>query len=352
MFKPKAGTYLLDILPYAAGKGNPWADEGALHWERTYYIHRDVGANGEWKVCPRMTSKKPCPICDARAKLMKKGDADEDLIKSLAPKQRQLFNVINLKEPDKGVQLWDFSYHCFGKALDAELRNADEDDGWEKFFFLEDGFTLKVVFGENSAGGYSYLDAESIHFKPRKEDYGEDILESVHCLDDLLILNSYEDLKKDFLEADEDEDEDEEDEDTKPKARGTKPKSSDDEDEDEEEEDAEDSDEDEEDEKPTKKSKKSKDDEDEEDEFEDFDDSEDEDEKPAKKKKSKDDEDEEKEEEPEDEEEPDDEDEDEEDEDEKPKKQFGKSKGDKGWDTDDEDEDEEDEKPAKKGKRK
>src|SRR2546430_15238147 len=64
LFKPKSGTMLLDILPYEAGKGNPWAEPGNLHWERTYYSHRGIGANSDSFLCPRMTKKGKCPICE------------------------------------------------------------------------------------------------------------------------------------------------------------------------------------------------------------------------------------------------------------------------------------------------
>jgi hypothetical protein len=362
LFKPKTGTMLLDILPYAAGKGNPWAEPGNLHWERTFYVHRGIGANSDSFLCPRMTRKEKCPVCEHRLALIKEGDEDnEELIKDLSPKQRQLFNVINLKDPDKGVQIWDISYHLFGKILDARLRNSDEEDGWEKFFFLEEGLTLKIGFGEKTFGGATFHEVETIDFKSRKEDYDDDILEQVHNLDKMLIVPDYSDLKKTFLETRE-EDEDEEDEDNhKPKAK-KRVKDEDEEDTEEEDEDEkpkakkktpkdeddwDDFDEDE-DEKPKAKKKPSKDEEEEADE----DEEEDEEEKPAKaKKKSKEDdwdEDEEDEEKPKAKKKSKDEDEDEEEEDteeeEKPRKKksaFAKQKGDKGWDKE-EDEDEED----------
>jgi hypothetical protein len=365
LFKPKTGTMLLDILPYAAGKGNPWAEPGNLHWERTFYVHRGIGANSDSFLCPRMTRKEKCPVCEHRLTLIKEGDEDnEELIKDLSPKQRQLFNVINLKDPDKGVQIWDISYHLFGKILDARLRNSDEEDGWEKFFFLEDGLTLKIGFAEKTFGGATFHEVETIDFKSRKEDYDDEILEQVHNLDKMLIVPDYSDLKKTFLETrEEEEDEDEEDEDNhKPKAK-KRVKDEDEEDTEEEDEDEkpkakkktpkdgddwDDFDEDE-DEKPKAKKKPSKDEEEEADE----DEEEDEDEKPAKakKKSSKEDdwdEDEEDEEKPKAKKKSKDEDEDEEEEDteeeEKPRKKksaFAKQKGDKGWDKE-EDEDEED----------
>lgn len=229
-FKPKAGVMLLDILPYEAGEGNPWAEPGNLHWERTFYAHRGIGANNDSFLCPRMTSKERCPICEHRARLQKEGDPDmENLIKDLAPKERQLFNVIDTKEPDKGVQVWDFSYHLFGKLLEARLRDSDEEDNWGNFFFMEGGFTLKIGFGSKSyAGRRAYVEVETIDFKPRREDYEEDILEKVHCLDDLLTSPSYEKLKATFLETEglgakkEDADEDNDDSDHPPRRTSSK----------------------------------------------------------------------------------------------------------------------------------
>lgn len=216
IFKPKAGPHLLDILPFVAGTGNPWADEGNIHWERTYYAHRGIGANGDTYICPRMTAKEPCPVCEHRLKVMKEGDEDnEDLIRDLAPKQRQLFKVRNLKDPDKGTQLWDISYFLFGKVMDARLRNSDEEDEWDKFFFLEDGLTLKIGFAEKSFGGSTFYEVETIDFKPRKTDYDDDILDEF-CLDDILLVPTYKTLKEVFMEAksgpkDKDDDDDEDD---------------------------------------------------------------------------------------------------------------------------------------------
>lgn len=218
VFQPKPGRYLLDIIPFIAGAGNPWADEGCIHWERTYYTHRGIGANGDTYTCPRVTAKERCPVCEHRMKLMKEGDEDnEELIKDLSPKQRQLFQLINLKEPDKGIQLWDISYHLFGKVLDARLRNSEEDEEWDKFFHLEDGMTLKVAFAEKTFGGFAYVEVETIDFRPRNKSYDDDILEEGRCLDDLIIVPEYEDLKKVFLEAKSDKDKDEEEE--RPKKR-------------------------------------------------------------------------------------------------------------------------------------
>ena len=324
-FQPKAGRYLMDIMPYTAGEGNKWAEQGVLYYERTFFIHRGVGANDESFICPRMTAKSPCPICEHRAKLMKDSNEDnEELIKDLAPKERQIFNVIDLKNPDKGVQLFHSSYHTFGKELDNRLRSADEEDNWDGFFTLEDGLTLKVMFGEETLGGRSFVTTENIDFRPRRDAYDEDILEKTLCLDELLIVPDYDDLKKAFLETAEDD----EDDDEKP---SKKAKSRDDEDEEEDDED-----------EPKHKSSKAKD-EAPDDEDEDWD------EEPKSKKKPKSDDDDEEQDE-----------EDEEEEKSKSKKKTADDDEDDEWEEvekkakkkgvdDDDEEDDDDEKP--KGKK-
>lgn len=198
----------LDIIPYEVGEGNPYADKGELHYERTFWVHRGIGADNTSYVCLRKTNDEACPICEFRAKLAKDPDADEDLIKGLAPKERQLFNVINTKEKSKGVQLWEISFHLFGKTLDREIKNSDEDDNYENFAELEGGFTLKCGIEEKSFNRQSFYEVVSINFKPREEDYDDDILEQTACLDDVLIIKEYEELKEIFLQTVDDDDDD------------------------------------------------------------------------------------------------------------------------------------------------
>lgn len=196
----------LDIIPYEVGEGNPNADKGLLYYERTFWVHRSIGVDGTSYVCLNKTCGDACPICEHRAKLRKDPDSDDDLIKDLAPKERQLFNVINTKERNKGVQIWEISFHLFGKRLDKEIQNSDEDDGYEKFAELEGGFTLKCGVDSKSFGSNSFYEVSSINFKPRVDDYDEDILEKTTCLDDILIIKTYDELKEIFLQTADDDD--------------------------------------------------------------------------------------------------------------------------------------------------
>lgn len=217
-FKPKkAGVYRLDIIPYeVTEKGNPNAEPGVLHYERTFYVHRGVGANNESYVCPAKTSGKKCPICEHRAKLAKDPDTDEELIRTLSPKKRQLFNVIPLDGDSAGdVQVWDESYHLFGKHLVRKINEADEEDQdkFDKFHDPENGLTLRVGVSEESGAGYSYYDASNIEFKERKKSYDEDIVDKAYNLDEMIREPSYAELKKVFLQEEAEDEEDDEDED-------------------------------------------------------------------------------------------------------------------------------------------
>ena len=320
LYKPKAGKAILDIIPFIAGAGNPNAEEGEVHWERTFWTHRGIGPNQETFLCPAKTSNSKCPICEARMQMAEsEEDDDEKMRKSLLPKQRQLFNIIDRKNPDAGVQLLDMSSFLFGDVILETIQSADEGENWDLFFTLDEGMSLRVVWSEEKFGGHSFLKAGRIDFKEREEAYDEDILEKAACLDEILVEMEYKELKKRFLAVkakDEDEDEEEEDTDTEvdeeekedeapKKKKKSKPVEEEDEEEDEsEDEEEEDEEEEEEEEPPKKKKKKPVDDEEEEDE-EDESEEEEEDEEPPKKKKKKpvDDEEEEDEAEEEDEEE-------------------------------------------------
>jgi hypothetical protein len=220
----RAGSKRIDIIPFEVKANHPEVkvgriDEGDLYFERTYFVHRGIGANNDSFVCPAKEEGKRCPVCEYRAKLRKDPDADEDLVQQLAPKERQLWNVIDKEEQEKGVQVWDISFHLFGKLLDAEVRNADEDEDYQYYADLESGSTLKLGVAEKSFAKRTFYEVETIGFKPRREPYAEDILEQTHSLDDILKVLEYDKLKSIFMQTTDDEDEDEDEPEEKPKSR-------------------------------------------------------------------------------------------------------------------------------------
>jgi len=226
-FQAKAGKYRLDFMSYEVKKGkgdlggNPFAEKGELYYERTFWIHRDIGPNKEWHLCAAKTLNQPCPICEYRAKLAKDPSADEQVIKDIAPKERQLFIVHDLGDDENYV--WEHSYHLFGKQLDAKIRSGDEDDEYEFFADPESGLTVRINLEQSDRG--KWVEATDIEFRARKDQYSDDVVDEMPDLDSMLVATPYDRLKKLFLQTEEDEAADGDDDDApvdKPKRQRSK----------------------------------------------------------------------------------------------------------------------------------
>ena len=222
------GPYNWDIIPYVVQSSNhPEVEKGEMWYQRTYYVHHNLGEDGNKSVvCPRSVNK-PCPICEHVRELFNSEDEDDrELAKTMKAKERELYNVIDLDDQDSGVKIMEYSYHLFGKILDEEINEADDEVA--DFAELENGKTLKVKFRKKKLGQNPFYEAKSIDFEDR-EDYDEDILEDTYDLDSLLIINSYDELTK-LVSGSEDlddneeekEEEEEEEEEEKPKKKGKK----------------------------------------------------------------------------------------------------------------------------------
>ncbi len=207
----EAGTKKIDVIPFTVGKGNPFADEGETYFERTYWSHRGIGPNKESFVCSAKTFKKPCAVCDHRAKLTAKG-SDEDLIKDLMPKERQIWLWYDHAERDKGVQVFEYSYHLFGKELDEKVKRSDPEDGLENYADPRKGSTLKVGISKEGGGSqYTYFKCVVDQFLPRGEPVSSKLLKHGLCPDEMLVETSYEKVKKVLLQTGDDEEENEDD---------------------------------------------------------------------------------------------------------------------------------------------
>jgi len=235
----KPGTYRLDILPYIVEIPTDFAKVGDLHWERTIFVHFNVGAEQRARLCPKTIGKK-CPICEAVETMRNNPNIDDAEVRAMCAKERQLFYIIEPRNADRGIQIYEASYHNFGKAIDRRIFQSEEEDDNElnvsNFADPEDGLTIKAYFEEATiGGGNKFLKCETLDFITRKTQYDMATIEELPSLDSLIIVPSYKDLKSEYegIEAKnedvDEEDEDEEDEDDE-----------DDEDEDEDEEESED----------------------------------------------------------------------------------------------------------------
>lgn len=272
LWRPKKkGNVKMEIVPYECGTDNPHAEEGMYHWELTYYVHRDVGPGKHSFICPLENYGKQCPICDQNAKLRRDPDVEDDELNF--PKKRQLFNVFVHGEEDDGVQLFEYSFHQFGKKLVEELELAEDDNKKDFYHVDKSGMTLVVGFKENPPYGY---EVARIDFTPRRKPLDASIVEQAYNLEEIVKggLKPYKKIKALFLQTPDDKEEDddeieedeeledddiEDDEDEIDEDEDLDDEEDDEEDDDEFEDDEDDDEEDDEDdEPPKKKSSKSK----------------------------------------------------------------------------------------------
>lgn len=233
-FSPKKGTYKLDVIPYtvSAKKHPDGVAAGELWCRRPFLIHYGIGVDNKPQVCPR-TIGKPCPICEYYERERKRPGADEDALKEIRAKARELYNVIDLDNEDDGIQVLEMSYHLFGKLLENEINEADDDEV-AGFAELKGGKTLKVRFSESSMGTNKFLEATRIDFLDR-DDYKKSILDDVVDLDTVFNILPYEELEAVFLEDEGAGMAGDDDDDDKPKSKSKKKSYKDDDDDDDDE---------------------------------------------------------------------------------------------------------------------
>ena len=197
-FSLTVGVHEIDILPFKAGKGNPYAEPGELYFERTFYCYRDVGIQEKRYVAPCKLGL-PDPIQDWKKKMANNASVDPEVLKSYFPKERQIFLVRDKKEPDK-IKLLESSFFGFGKLLDNRVQNSPEDSGWDMFYYPDEtGMSLRLTVTEEAIGTGKFCKVSAIDFMPRKSPLPANLMNHGICLDDILIVPSYETLQDLFL---------------------------------------------------------------------------------------------------------------------------------------------------------
>lgn len=212
------------FVTYKAGTRNPFCGEGIKTHELTYFQHRQIGPNLENMICNAKTLKKKCFVCEKKAALRNSDDFNDEikkLVDALSWKERQLFLVFDCDKPKDGLQVWDYSYHLFGKQMDNRIKASDEDEGYEFFADKTDGLLVKIAFTAKSMqGGKEFYEASSIDFKKRPADVDiDELYKSAINLEDCLNVMTYEQGKALFLQLDEEEGGDEEPTKRKPTAK-------------------------------------------------------------------------------------------------------------------------------------
>lgn len=187
----------ISIVPYLTGKKDPKHPPNSLGIGLFLFVHRGVGVNENSYICLNRTYGKPCPICEYQKELKEstEGDVNDDLIKSLNPTKRAIYNVVcydSAKEEGKGVQVWDVSHYLFSIPLE-ELAHKKKGGGDVPYGHHEEG----KIISFRKKGSKRNTEFTAFEFKDR-DPLEDEILEAAYCLDDLIHKPTYEEVHEAF----------------------------------------------------------------------------------------------------------------------------------------------------------
>lgn len=190
------------MVPYIVGAHHPRLAKGKVDFVLDVHVHRKVGINEDNVICLNRTFKKKCPICEYQAELKESPKPDKELIKSLNPTRRNIFNIVcldNEKEKDKGVQVWDVSQWLFTLPLE-DLAHKKKGGGEVLYAHIDQG---KVISFKKKGKTQNTTEYTAFEFKER-EEIPDEILEQVVCLDELVHIPTYEEVQELFFQSKDD----------------------------------------------------------------------------------------------------------------------------------------------------
>lgn len=200
-YQIKDGENRLDIIPYKIS--NPLNPAVAIHGfevgELDYFqqleVHQSVGVRNNQYLCAKRMFSKPCFICEMQIDLYDQNEREE--AKALYPKQRAVYNVIDLDEPEKGIQVWEVSYFWVENEL-RKLAAAKSKRGPAIVFGdYEIGKTITFIAAEEKPWG---MKPGNFNFEDR-EPYDASICDKAYPLDQYYVMPDYEEVQKDYLQV-------------------------------------------------------------------------------------------------------------------------------------------------------
>lgn len=176
-FDPKQDKNNVRILP-------PWSEEGI--WYREVPYHYGVG--GKSVVCPKRLLNKPCFVCDKVAEFRKSGDKELGLLADeLRPKMRIYYNLVDLDDTGKGVQVYGSGVNVF-----KDLLYYDLDEEWGNITDADKGYDI-IITREGKGKTSKY----QVKLKKNPSPIAsEEWLNTLNNLDNMVgKILSYEELK-------------------------------------------------------------------------------------------------------------------------------------------------------------
>jgi len=148
----KDGENYIRILPPSLA----YLTEEVSYITAEYMCHFNIGAEGSKhsEICPRSFGpKNKCPICEVAAKLYKSNSAeDKALAKDLYQKRRIIYNIIDLKNPEKGIQIMET-----GPKVYEDLVVFITNPKWGDLLDLDEGRNVSIYRtpGKETKSGYN-----------------------------------------------------------------------------------------------------------------------------------------------------------------------------------------------------
>lgn len=192
---PKDGDHLINIIPYIAGENCPNQTEGHATHVLDIWVHQRVGPSSTSHICLAKNFKKPCPLCDLQREMRKDGGFSEEDIKALQPKRRTLYNLVVLDtvtEENKGIQIWEVSFHFMEKHL-AQLAKNPKTGGFIPFQDPDTGKSISWTI--EGKGGYN-KEYVGHRFVDRDSEVTDAQLEEAHTLDEIVHIPDFKELQK------------------------------------------------------------------------------------------------------------------------------------------------------------
>ena len=144
---PKPGNNEIRVLPHWSGDM-----EADFYYETSY--HKNLGpSNDKSLVCPIAEGLEECPVCNTVKELYRTKDAEDKVFaKSIRAQTRIYWNIVDLKEKDKGVQVWMTGGDILEQVLEfcANSKYGDVTDPIK-------GRNITLIFTEakNTKSGYN-----------------------------------------------------------------------------------------------------------------------------------------------------------------------------------------------------
>ncbi len=178
------------ILPPTAGQ-TMWFVEHGMH----YRIGEDIMP----QVCPKITFKKACPICEFTKKLWQGTEEDKNLARRIGGKRRFASNIVTAEDP-KTVRIFTYGVMIWEQLCEFSVG----DDGMVPLDDPKKGHDITISVKTERTGNNVFPKYHVIPSLKATALTDESVLENMHDLTEAVVgdVKSYDELKSILLGSD------------------------------------------------------------------------------------------------------------------------------------------------------